>query len=281
MWRVIMTLLVRNEADIIADNIRYHARKGVDGFVVMDNGSTDGTLDILQNLANDVDLILITNPDGVYQQAVWMTELARTAKDKLGADFVISNDADEFWVVDDCAGSYRDCLQRYDSVVTVPRINAVFDEAIFSADYHYLNARYGVRKPLSYSKKEQMEDDNVCMQLVPVGPKVIVRAQGLIRVKGGNHRAKHWNPLGKRQASSMQVVHFPIRSYDKFLENVRHRAALLEKGAHMGVHYRRWVGYYKRGMLEEEFNRMVVTHTQAQYLEKLGVLAPLHHDIAP
>jgi hypothetical protein len=45
-----MTLLVKNEIDIIEDNIRFHAKQGVDCFAVMDNGSNDGTRELLENL---------------------------------------------------------------------------------------------------------------------------------------------------------------------------------------------------------------------------------------
>lgn len=39
--KITMTLLVRNEADILEDNIRFHHAMGVDSFIVMDNLSTD------------------------------------------------------------------------------------------------------------------------------------------------------------------------------------------------------------------------------------------------
>ena len=78
-----MTMLVKDESDIVENNIRYHASKGVDGFIVMDNGSTDGTLDILQALTKEFDLDVISNPEATYQQSRWMTELARLAVDEL------------------------------------------------------------------------------------------------------------------------------------------------------------------------------------------------------
>jgi len=45
--RLVMTLKVRDEADIIEDNLRFHRAMGVDFFVVTDNGSVDGTSEIL------------------------------------------------------------------------------------------------------------------------------------------------------------------------------------------------------------------------------------------
>ena len=39
--RVVMTLLVRNEEDVVAENILFHHAQGVESFLVMDNLSTD------------------------------------------------------------------------------------------------------------------------------------------------------------------------------------------------------------------------------------------------
>ena len=49
--RVVMTLLVRNEEDVIAENILFHHAQGVESFLVMDNLSTDATSAILRRLA--------------------------------------------------------------------------------------------------------------------------------------------------------------------------------------------------------------------------------------
>jgi glycosyltransferase involved in cell wall biosynthesis len=46
-----MTLLVNNEADILEKHIRFHKAMGVDAFIVTDNNSTDGTIDILEKYA--------------------------------------------------------------------------------------------------------------------------------------------------------------------------------------------------------------------------------------
>ena len=39
--RLVMTLKVRDEEDVIEDNLRFHGAMGVDFFIVMDNGSVD------------------------------------------------------------------------------------------------------------------------------------------------------------------------------------------------------------------------------------------------
>ena len=48
--KLAMTIMVRNEADVIEDNLRFHRAQGVDFFIALDNGSTDGTREILESL---------------------------------------------------------------------------------------------------------------------------------------------------------------------------------------------------------------------------------------
>ena len=53
--KLVMTLLVRDEEDILAQNLEHHLAQGVDFFVVTDNGSIERTPDIL--LISNVDLL--------------------------------------------------------------------------------------------------------------------------------------------------------------------------------------------------------------------------------
>lgn len=96
--RIAMTIKVRDEAEIIADNLRYHAAQGVDFFVVADHGSTDATRSILAPLvsAGLVHLVELSDADVLELTQQQMTDLAATAAG-LGADWIIHNDADEFW----------------------------------------------------------------------------------------------------------------------------------------------------------------------------------------
>lgn len=97
--RIAMTLIVRDEADVIEQNLRLHRALGVDGFFVLDNGSTDGTAEVLKRWS-DAGIAHVTTDaeattDEIFRE--WQTRLARLAIDEIGADWLIHNDADEFW----------------------------------------------------------------------------------------------------------------------------------------------------------------------------------------
>src|SRR6478672_11189210 len=95
--RLAMTLMVRDAADILEANLRYHHAQGVDVFVVADNDSTDGTTEILERYRKGGLVVLERVPGQVHQ--VWASTRTRIARlaFEAGADWVIHNDDDEFW----------------------------------------------------------------------------------------------------------------------------------------------------------------------------------------
>ena len=92
-----MTLLVRDEADIVDAQIAYHLHAGVDFVVATDNRSEDATLEILERYARDGVLYLIREPGDDLRQSEWVTRMARLATTDFGADWILNADADEFW----------------------------------------------------------------------------------------------------------------------------------------------------------------------------------------
>lgn len=120
-----MTLLVKDEADIIETNIRFHKAMGVDGFIVTNNNSTDDTLEVLSRLKNEgLVLEIIDESDPTYQQEIWVDRMIKIAKKKYHATWVINADADEFY--------YSKDLNLKESIVKFPRLNAIKVESMFS-----------------------------------------------------------------------------------------------------------------------------------------------------
>lgn len=92
---IVGVAIVRNEDDIIATTIRHHLALGLDRILISDNESTDDTLSVIKRLAAGDRRIRWTTSTGFNQENV-VNALAEDAR-KLGADWILPFDADEFW----------------------------------------------------------------------------------------------------------------------------------------------------------------------------------------
>ena len=276
---IVMTILVKDEIDIIKMNIKTHAKLGVDAFVVMDNNSTDGTREILEELKKDYEITII-DEKGLYNQAKWMKKLAKTAKDTYNPRWVINNDADEFWIPKD-GKTIKEVLPKKGAVLTVQRYNMVLDETVSNGNFY--EAKYHVHNPVFYRKETQLTQEYPSIVLSKIGPKVITDPKGLLIIRGGNHKALHirnlwdyWRHYDKiKRFSDIEVFHYVIRSYAQFEKHIINRKRLLEDKKHirMGPHYRRWVKLYNEGKLKQEFEeRIVFKMDDVKVFEKYGIM---------
>ena len=195
-----MTLLVRNEQDVIAENILFHHRQGVDAFIVMDNLSSDATVDIVRDLAHSIPIELRHQQDDTYNQTVWVTEMARAAASDHGADWVINNDADEFWMFPDFdAHHYLNSFADDVSGVVLKRHNAVLieNEVWDGFDAH----------PCSPSCLSSRLN-----QLGSPLPKCLHRASTQVTVQQGKHSVSGL-PGQTVHRDRARIPHFPYRGF--------------------------------------------------------------------
>ncbi|HEX6117143.1 MAG TPA: glycosyltransferase family 2 protein [Solirubrobacterales bacterium] len=98
--KLVMVMKVRDEIDVVERTLSYHLAQGADQWIVTDNGSTDGTLEVLKRFEADGKLRLIEEPGEDFRTEAhwWVTRMARLAATEMGADWVAHVDADEFWM---------------------------------------------------------------------------------------------------------------------------------------------------------------------------------------
>ena len=72
--KIIMTLLVRDEEDILKQNIDFHLSQGVDFIIATDNLSVDSTKNILKEYEYHGKLRYIFEERDNYNQHEWVTK---------------------------------------------------------------------------------------------------------------------------------------------------------------------------------------------------------------
>ena len=197
-----MTLLVRDERDIVEQHLRFHLAAGVDLVIVTDNGSTDGTLDVLEGYAREGAVRLLHQPPGEFRQREWVTGMARLAATDHGADWVVNSDVDEFWWPR--GGTIPEVLasipRRYGIVqsfvrhfVPVPDDGRPFQER--------MTLRFDAEAPINDPRS-------------PWRPfrKVVHRAHPTASVVEGSHSVGGTELTTLRGWYPLEVLHFPIRS---------------------------------------------------------------------
>jgi glycosyl transferase family 2 len=95
--KLALTLLVRDEVDILEAHLAFHLNAGVDVVIATDHRSTDGTAELLHAYEREGYVHLIRRDDERIRQSEWVTHMAQLAATELKADWVIHSDADEFW----------------------------------------------------------------------------------------------------------------------------------------------------------------------------------------
>ena len=203
---IIGTLMVRDEVDIIAAMIEHHIAQGLDRLIVTDNGSVDGTTEVLQQYADAGFVELHHDPVHLKQQHVLVTTMARRARTEYGADWVINADADEFWVPRDKSLTLREALEATPlslNAFTVPVTNLVGPPARSGAGFDRLCWR-------DARTKEQL---NAIGIFAHPTANAIHRGDPTVVVAQGNHFVNLESTGTPDPAFALEVIHVPWRSW--------------------------------------------------------------------
>jgi hypothetical protein len=208
---LVMTLLARDEIDIVEEWLAFHLNAGADMVIATDNRSVDGTTDVLERYARSGDVHLIREPGEDLRQNEWVTRMARLAATEYGADWVINSDADEFWWPR--GASLSEVLEavppRYGTVGAFLR---VFCPRPGDTDFaERMTVRFSALAPI-----------NDPASLYKPIRKVVHRGHPQIELTRGNHALVDSPFAPLRGWYPIECFHFPLRS----VEQCAHKAQL-------------------------------------------------------
>lgn len=242
-----MTLLVRDNADIVAANMDFHLAMGVDHIVVTDNRSEDETRDIVLDYVRRGVATLIDEPADDYDQSAWVTRMARRAAKELAADWVINSDGDEFWwPLEGDLKSVFSAVPAAHGIVSAHRTNFLPMRRSAGLFWRDMVWRYVVSR-------------NGLGELLPA--KVAHRGVADVKVAEGNHAAVS-AALGPPDPQERMVIfHFPYRSAAQYAAKIAKGGPAVENRRKLRPElFHVWGQHHdlqRRGRLDEWYRQLI------------------------
>ena len=247
--KLILTLLCRDEDDILNEMIRFHLDQGVDLIIATDNGSQDNSRSILERYRRADRLILLDEPEYTHDQAVWVTRMAEIATNR-GADWIIHSDADEFWwpKQDDLKKTLMQSPASVDAWA-VERTNFLPPAEQSSRNFKPFYQRQKIRERSSTNSRGR-----------PLPPKICHRAGPNLCITDGNHAViRNGETLKAKRNHGLEILHYPIRNYVQLERKISQGAEALENNKRIDRTVgNTWRTLYKDKLLTGELKQYYV-----------------------
>jgi glycosyl transferase family 2 len=260
--KLVMTLLVRDEADIVDAQIAFHLDAGVDLVVATDNRSQDGTTEILERYAREGHLHLIRESGEDLRQSEWVTRMARLAATEFGADWILNTDADEFWLPR--AGDFRALFE------VVPERFGVVRGA-----WRNFVPRPDDERFFADRMTARLCDPSFHPHPLSIHFKSAHRGVPDVRIGRGNHEAFGSGLVALRGWYPIEILHFPVRSLEHCRRKYVTQFVALERNAEKGIpgHMADAHRAYREGGLDDFYAPLVVDDVALERGIERGELA--------
>jgi Glycosyl transferase family 2 len=255
--RIVMTLCVKDEEDILDAQLAFHLRAGVDFVIATDTGSTDGSVEILESYRAAGLVHLLRDDSRTFRHSVVSTRMARLAASRFAADWVINSDADEFWYPrgPDLKKVLEAVPPRYGVVRCVWR---PFVPRPHGSDSFHDRMTIRLVAPEPINDPTSPYRPNV---------KVVHRGNPDVRLAGGNHDLVGSSLIPLRGWSPIEVLHFPVRSPGQMAK--KYESSARYGGVAKAAFTRRFSGAGSGAA----FDRLVVSDEQVESGLAGGLLA--------
>ncbi|MBI2464640.1 glycosyltransferase family 2 protein [Candidatus Shapirobacteria bacterium] len=267
--KLVMTLVTRDEDDILEKNICFHLNHGVDFIVAVNNGSKDSTRHVLEKYAR-IGLLAYKNvPEHTKEQSRWVTDLANLAVKKYHATHLIHVDTDEFWFPK--SGNLKNHLPVNRQVGLVPSLN-------------YLPPSFAQKLSLKrtvvshpYSRHALFQtDESYRFLLFAQQPKVATTSHHT-HIAQGNHLVISPGRVKYLPINGITIHHFPIRSFAQFKTKVKNGGSAYLNHPHsnpgIGWHQKSWYHYFQQGLLLDVYHQLTISASEKRLLFNNGNLS--------
>lgn len=271
MVRAVAISCVRDELDIIEPFVR-HTLAHVHQLVVLDNGSTDGTRQLLQQLIDEgLPLEVVDDPTAGNYQWRRMTHLMRAhAIQKHAADWIVPLDVDEFLTVDDLPDFLNQETRGNHPIGISWRTYVPAAED----DSNEVNPVLRIRQRLREESRPTIK---------VIIPSKLARLPG-VRIAQGNHFLEgDGQSIVTRVTSDAFLGHFPGRSPGQFARKVAVKhlqyLAMGDRQPSWGFHYRATVELLRKDLvrLDADFQRAILFYNipEGESFQPELIVAPL------
>ena len=207
--------MVKNEMDVIESFVRYNCNI-FDGMIILDNGSTDDTIQILNQLKNEgLPIFVLQDEDRNFDKILKMNQLLHKAVNEFNADIIIPLDADEF-IVSNHKGNPKKFLKKLES----PNYY-VAKWKIYVPDFSKNEDKKFIPSKITLVRDDSLED-RLDLYKVILPKELVINYD--VKLTRGSHTItydpKYENILKRVVNPDLQIAHFPIRSKEQTISKV-------------------------------------------------------------
>ena len=204
--KIVSITMLKNEEDIVESFIRYNLNI-LDEMIILDNFSTDNTLNILKSLKREgLPIHIIKDEDESFNQDIKLTKILYQAFDDFNADIVCVLDADEFITSDN--SNPRKILEsidcnKYYQVKWDTYVPTIYDD--YSKDF--------IPSRFKYVRDEKVE--TLYKVIVPKG---VIKNRNF-SIAMGNHDLLNCD-IPPDRSLNLKLAHFPLRSKEQAMSKI-------------------------------------------------------------